>query len=724
MYIAKTHRTMNVHFDVMEECICNIYHNYIGGNIVRDVKAIGFAFDHKLHNMIAYDNVEYEEHNFTLTTIPGTCLFECEQYMLDRKSYIHTADYSRSIIITVNNAHDAAQSCDVVHPHIVYNGDVLLVVAISVADNKRLFACKYEHVVLQLYRQLTGTRMSIACCMSEALSFMNMAAMDKYIPVTCSYFEMIEKVAIANTTDDTVILNPKYNGRPCWLYMSQNTPPSLIAQYRTRSANEYKYIGRLYSNVCEYKGRQCAILAESICSGYDIHTTRHIVQAANEMSTNMLSDANIAVNNVIYVAIDICEKYDSSTEYYDRLVKLRNVLSLFNYTFMHSDGSPLHLCVTSSNVLRLSTNKHDDIAIYSDLLECINPITSIMTTTMQHVDGYVLYLGNNRPMKVKLAESLTVDLECVKAEDGTITYDVNNSHLRSIVNDVGGVLDLAECDRTYIVEVSINNGAVTSIRNDRLSANPSNVVNNIVSKYMSDKKYSLSDVWSGRNIKLLILMNRVFKTFCYNRFVPAQSRIVDMGSGNGADVYIWRDKGYKVLAVERDEKRLSILKRKVHSHIDIICKLCDMRCVMRLLSDSTMKYRYTTFMRSIGHLSLNEIRTLFVALRKYGMVRIVVVTALRELVYDADVADHNGQRFNVHIRDDGMIVTKYSIDNRRMSYVDNCYTHSEWSNIAKDASYRLNIFREETFIADVYHCEQEALLKPCTMDVCLTFDSS
>jgi hypothetical protein len=346
---------------------------------------------------------------------------------------------------------------------------------------------------------------------------------------------------------------------------------------------------------------------------------------------------------------------------------------------------------------------------------------------MQHIDGYVIYIDNNRPCKIKPLNMYTVDVEYRRMLNGdniTHIWDTHNKHILSIVNDKNNILDIAEDNKMYVVEVSLQTGCVKRIRDDRLRGNPDAIIDAIVRRYNKDKIHSMDGVWDGVNIRLAILINRTFKTFCYNMHIPNNSHVIDLGSGNGADHTVWKDKGYTMLCIEPSDRRFRSLLDNTRDNINVVARKKDMRDVMNVLKTSSTRYRYVTFMRSIGHINKQEIIDLLRQFKLYGIICIVIVTMIADETTTKHIEDSYSQYFNIDV-DNNKFTTMitYSVNGKKMQYVDSCYTYQEWRNISRLCGYNMSVIRESDYMQNVYHINNNKLLYPCTTDACITLSN-
>lgn len=70
----------------------------------------------------------------------------------------------------------------------------------------------------------------------------------------------------------------------------------------------------------------------------------------------------------------------------------------------------------------------------------------------------------------------------------------------------------------------------------------------------------------------------------HNKYMPRSCNMMDASSSNGGDLYIWKNMGYKVLAIEKDKHRFNTLCHKIAESTNIQTVCDDMRNMVKYLS--------------------------------------------------------------------------------------------------------------------------------------------
>jgi hypothetical protein len=661
----------------------------------------------------SYNNLQYYDSNVPVSGVPGTSILLCNDIYLrrctatsnDMESALYVWYYKDErkgvrylYDVATHEEHNAVK----VYPQLLYNGNYLLVTEVRTADNSYHYV-HIDKVLLLLHERITGLKMYLHTHYAETIEFMKGVDTRNYTPITASFMEMLEVLCIAYVEKSTVTINAKHDGVPYWIYASSRVPPSLVSQRRSQTGNDYSYLGRL-SDVClEVECAPCCVLVERV-------------------------DIN---GKATWVAMDL---YDGSDkDYRERVAALKALVSSWRNHLSYGVNNAMELRVTEGVVVA-HKGCSDDLLPRSTEDETIverASILQVMSHNEEHVDGRVVYVDGNRPCKVKPLDMYTVDVmykKVVTREGVHHVFNTSNAYvlqkLKNVAHDDNEVLNAVENDKMCVVEVSLLDGTVKRIRTDRSQANPDGVVSSIVAKYLKDEKHSAKGMWKGTNLYLTILINRTFKTYCYHCYVPQRSHLVDVGSGNGADAHVWKERHYDVLAIEPDEKRFKNLLTATRDNVQVVARRKDASQLVDTLRRLPTRYRYVTFMRSIGHVDRKHLEALLLSLNVYGVVVVVVVTSVKDEMVDATVSDVHGQMFSMKCNDSTSKVTvRYSIARKEVQYDDNIYTYKEWEHISSTTGYTMSVLRQRDYLRNVYGLDCKGVFLPCAADACIVLRS-
>jgi hypothetical protein len=661
--------------DPCSETICDIYHRYIGESTLSGEYILGFAIDSKLNSFsfLGSDYVYYPG-AIDANVLPGTTLHVSRDSRLCRGVVDSALCTNRYVIVDCYGTR--------VHIKALYDGSYLFVIEIHTVES--VCNVRYSEIVLRLYEDITGTKLSLYEHLAESTEYIGKIDAIRYVPISTTYMDMLYRLADAALFNDCVIINRKYDGVACWLYASRHVPLSLVAQIRTGSGVTHKYVGRLSDLPCLKSDTIYAAAAEMVIVG----SSRHYI------ILDMFSNADEPYDE----RLSRCANFLDTHISHDRNVK-------YGWT-----SNTCNIRATDSYVLRPS--------IGSKASATAESIHGIMVPHVPDTDGYVVYVGNSRPIKVKLSTMVTLDLEYRKSSGWQRVSEKLAGRLELPSTEM---LDSFQTD-IVVLEVSVSSGRIVRSRPDRSRGNPSAVISSILRGYEKDVKYSVASVWCGTDVKVSILVNRMFKHYCYKKYVPVSSCIIDLGSGNGSDYATWREMHYRVLAVEVSRDRVSIMKDRVasDSNVNVLCE--DMKNIRMHMSRYLIRYNTATFMRSISHLSVRSIKELLHYLVSIRVTRFIVVTMVSDYVDSHSYRDDLGQTFSINKSSTAKgVVTAidYKVGTKRVSYRDNCYNIDQWTNIARACRLNIQIDRQADFVARAYGMKRQSSTYSCFTDVCM-----
>lgn len=630
---------------------------------------LGFELNDKFHNFSFLGTAYiYRPTNVNTTTIPGTNICRVSSTKLNRIVMPRNYPPGYCVHIVVNGLGLN------VYVMVAYNGNHMFVTDIGVDQEYEQFlqSVSYPLVVLQLYHNITGVKQGLYSYAIESINFIASIDTNKYVPATISYMSLLEKLVDAAINSTSTCINPKYDGMAYWLYASASTPLSLISQCRSRSGVSHKYIGR--------------------------------VSDLPKISENATYAAAVEFVEGRYVITDLFT--DNVEAYAERMSRCSQFFNVYMSSTLFAWTSAFPNIVRT-NTMRLGNGRTDG--------ENVSIITAL-SNPLPNTDGYVLYVGNDRPVKIKLASMLTVDVEYNR----TTGWNLSNSTLKGIIKDPP-IHEMTS--ETCVFEVRVGDGTVVRERPDRSKGNPGPIIDTIVRSYAKEIKHSQSEVWAGRDIKFSILLNRMFKYYSYRKYVPECSCVVDLGSGNGGDYRIWKLMSYKVLAIEIDPGKVGIMKNKVRGDSNVMAVNDNMLNAIKYMRRSTMKYRVAISMRSISHLEIPSIVDLITSLLNAGINKVVIVTMVADDAINHVYTNDCKQRFAVTLQN-GKSTVEYSIEGKTVSYVDNCYTIQQWRDIAVECSLQFTMEHQSEFMFNVYGIEPTKSTMPCFMDVVIVMTSN
>ena len=646
--------------DPCSDAIVRVYNNYTCMQISSPEDCLMLEVDSRIHNFsFLAPYYTYDSCGYDATSLPGLNVHTTSSAKLVRRVTSETTHRYKMLI-----------DCVPVHVCASYNGTYLLITHMETTAEylHLLHTVNYMRVLLVLYQQITGTKQGLHSYAVEAVSYISSVDTDSYVPASTTYASMLQRVCTGFIDGESVVINPKYDGVAYWMYASPTTPLSLLAQTKSRGGIIRKYMGRLSDMP---------------------HITSLETYAA---LVELLPDGS-------YIVVDMYTKsYDAA--YVNRVESIVSFIDA--YVLTRGTG-------WSSYVTQVSKTQSMTLGPHSP------PLTGIMNPLMMNIDGYVVYVGKSKPLKVKLCTMVTVDLEYSRSRGWLYTGGI------VLPDPPAHILDSSPTD-TVVLEINVHMGAVVRDRPDRDKGNPKQLVDIMVSEYRKDCKYSHPDVWTGSDIRLSILLNRVYKSYVYRRYVPQGVHIVDMGSGNGADSGIWTEMSYKVLAVEMDQLRVSTLRRKVSDMPHVKVVHCTMQEAHRYLGAHSTKYKMATFMRSASHLKLEEMKTVLHRFMRAGVNMFVVVTMVRDYV-QTHTYTYGTQTFSITV-DDTRSTVSYNVDKEIISYKDYLYTLQQWTDLAQSCSLSVHVDRQSEFMRGAYGMLITDSTYPCFTDVALVLTAT
>lgn len=649
--------------DPIECVVVDIVRGGVADYLTFQENVLGFYLDKDNTNLGALGgSYSYVEENVRTVDIAGT-------YLCYRPDTHLIRSYTASRSNTMFYPKLGKGATGKIGMSLLYTGRILLVTEVLVHDETLKLVVDYVTLLLRLYRYMLGTRMGLQEYVEESISFIRSIVTISYVPVSCSYPDILLKMLEASHKDLQVSINPKHDGVSCWVYGSPDTPMSLVSHTRHSRGFSYRYCGRLEILRDMRPTKAVAIFCEMLVDGNGIS-----LKAIDAFTTD---DMKYSERREMMKHILPIEPFRVTTQYLDR------------YTF-EATGTRLIPQVSIHNAMSV-----------------IHPRT----------DGYVIYIDGERPVKSKLGSTYTLDLEYKYKLIGKKTQHMWNYSLPVPMQDPLEIWEHLDEGVAYVIEVRIHDGKIIRLRNDRTRGNSREVIDSVLVSYVRDSKYSVEDVLKGEDIRSIILLNRMFKYHCYLEYIPRSSRLIDMGSGNGADSNVWRDMGYYILAIELDKTRVSVLRSMVKSNDKVQVVRANMLDVTKQLHKATMRYTYATFMRTIGNLRKEEIVAILRTFRRYGVSRVVIVTMIRDKVTTANVSDTSGNNFSVSVGSGDMVTVSYSISGKPTTYIDRCYSLKEWYEISAETGYEIVVEYQWDILSKVYGIVPSAYMAFCAMDV-------
>ncbi len=589
-----------------------------------------------------------------------------------------------------------------------------------------------------------------------------------YTPITSNYLQVMSEVC---ESVDSVYVNPKYDGTPIWLYLSSKSLGMLYQPIKRRSGTKFRPVGvltgvkltpedlqlingkltRSTSSSVEILGASKEVTGSISNSG----NSTEILGASKEVTGSTSSSGNsVNIRENHEVAI-LCEKVGDLYYMVDTLLNPRN-LSTYRerYELMVSLSNNLQRYGEFCKAFRLTEGgrlQGVDSAIPNP--ECL-PMLMRRQSLSEATDGYIVYIDDKRPAKLKDMDHATVDLDFyfdeVAVADGKVCGKW--SYNLSTQKDIPLSMLPEKSQKSAVYEVRIKDGQVVRRRSDRLTGNPVGLVKQIISQYSRNAVQSNSAVWGAKDPEFFVVANRIFKRYVYNKFVPNNSSIVDLGSGNGGDIPIWKEKGYSVIAVEPDHARYNILVSNVKSLVKIRC----VQSKMEAYEFSERDYTYCTFMRSINAISIAERLALVSRLLAKRKKLVIVCSTLERARSVLKAADSEVTPLNVKSAMKSLKelernlqtpkdvtsfskIYKSSDDSRRIKfalkgreltvdyernsqgsdriYSDQLMSIEEWKDLADSCNAKMTICEPEEFLESVYKSTSLVAMSPCKLDV-------
>jgi hypothetical protein len=638
--------------DISGESLIDAYNQYRNNPIGDDV-VLGFDIDHRLHNFSMLGK-DYTFENIDLQTrqIPGMMLKEAP----GKKPTRSVRQYTDAFLIPVKNVH--------VGVNVIYNGSEMLITEIYGITEGYIETVRYIEVVLLLHKIVTGTGVGLYSYKRESELALSSIPPVRYTPIAVSYVDLLNKITDATVSEDPIRINPKHDGVAMWLYVSSTTPLSLLYQVKTKSATVHRYIGRVADLPDISVEEKFCVMVERVSNKY----------IATDCFTDQDMDYPSRINN---------------------LLRFSKMFLLGDITPHKAYGIEVHI----TEVRGLSGKI---------------PLNVIMGNIQAHTDGFVVYIGNGRPLKVKLSEMCTIDVEYNKR---TNTYsDVLYKHFPSVQIEKPDENVLLSSDtENVVVEVNVHTGKVVRTRPDRTKGNSEPVVASMAAAYRKDMKYSIMGIWSGVDVRFSILVNRTFKRYMHLKYMQRKANVLDVGSGNGGDFSIWKQMEYRILAVERDPARFTRLRERLSKETNMRAVQGDMRDMMKHLGASAVRYHNASFMRSLSNICKEEIVHMLGGLRTYGCTRILIVTMIRDNLQPHTYINKEGQWFNITPMGNTVSV-EYHIDGEPVGYTDNCYSLGEWETMCRASGYDMRVEMQSAFVSSAFSLVQSPNTYPCFTD--------
>jgi hypothetical protein len=659
--------------DTSDYVLIDTYYQYRNTDISGDL-VLGFDVDHRITNFsMLNDDYTYDTNSTDARYVPGIMLKESHTYLVRE---IATVKHDRFVLqMYVNN------TTIYINIKAIYNG-VDFMIATICGEDRNIYAVRYIDIVLMIHKILTSTSLGIYSYKYESENILSSILPIKYVPITSTYVNMLNSIATAAATSDPVSINYKHDGQAMWLYISPTMPASLLYQVKVRNGIAHKYIGRVADLPDTTLTCYHCLLIERV--DHDTHHEYIVIDAFTEIDEQYIDR--------MYHAIQVFNKYLIQDTPYTIMIKYK--FTEFNIM----PTSIISLPITSTSTIPIGT--------------IATPINVMMSRALEHMDGYVIYIGSNRPLKVKLANMVTLDVEYNKSLSAWNYQGQLPVPLETPSTDIL----MSTNDNIIVMEVNIHTGHIVRVRGDRMRGNSKVVLDNILRSYGEDIKYSNGDVWSGNDIKFSLLINRTFKRFMHLKYMPRRTNLLDVGSGNGGDISIWRDMSYKVLALEKDEGRFNVLCKRITHDISIIAVHDDMRNMVYHLKQSPIRYHSVSFMRSLSMLNDEEIVTMLSGLRAYGCNRILIVTMITDRLMHHSYKTPD-QEFNIVYDGSNIVTVSYKSDNMIISYTDNCYSQDKWISMCSSSGYNVVIESQASFVKNAFSLECCPSTYPCFTDI-------
>lgn len=531
-----------------------------------------------------------------------------------------------------------------------------------------------------------------------------------YTPITGNFLSFLSLCA-ENTGD--VYINPKYDGKMCWLYCSKSCPVMYIEAIKSKGRIRYKIRGALsdFKLPEEFRYNKISLCCEEV--EYTSFQTE-------------------------IVAYDC---YSGSVESYKKRIEIvKEVVAMLgtsgNLTTFTTHPGANKLDVTKGGLLGKEGSS----------------LTSLLDHKMPKTDGVVVYAGQSRPVKLKMAENMTVD----------ITFKL----APSLVDDMGDIVGewqvptgeeakgLSAVLREWlkklkdtkipehllpspeeistVYEIRISDCSVVRKRKDREYGNPIGLIDNIVQVYDKDRIYSNILTWSGKDMTLATSLNRTFKRCAFLRYIPKGSMIIDMGSGFLGDLPIWKDMGYRVVAVEKDVDRHKESEKKVASYTKVTCINSAMEN-FDFFNPSYSQYRWCTFMRSINMVLPEDRAVMLQKIMKTNR-NILVVCAISDKV--KEVVEKVPFQCSSKITGESIVLRKskhvldvqYSVGSKQTSvqstrkYSDYLWTWKQWKELAEKSGYSAKVYLEQKMLLETFGIDlndYKGCLNLCKLDVAI-----
>ena len=627
--------------DISDHVVADLYHQYHDPHIMPDY-VLGFDIDHRVTNFsVLRDDYVYSQDYVESRYAPGLMIREY-QILLTR--YVCEINVNR---FRMRIGQDV-QAIDVM-VNAMYNGSDIAITSISSHD-ERINSVRYIDVVLMLYKTLTGTGLGMLSYKYESETTLSLIPPIKYTPVTSTYVDMLYSISDAAVINSVVCVNRKYDGQAMWIYMSPTTPASLLYQVKNKNSISHKYVGRISdlpdSSLTDH---HCLLVEKMEFNGQHLYIVTDAFSSVDETYLERMSRA-AELLSVCYNPLSRKYTENITPQTIGTTFSLSNIimkLGLTKPSVISTDLDKIQDNISISQTEMESGRRliapyaecdrdHVDI-IYDVAYNLVEPnistncvghlrcnhesIVDIMSIVHVDTDGYVVYIGDNRPIKVKLADMITLDIEYDKSSCRWNCPDNISCKLKTPAID----MLMSTNDNIVVMEVNLHTGDVIRLRGDRMRGNSKMVIDKVVRSYNADIKYSNIEVWSSKDIRFSLFVNRAFKRFMYLKYIPRNYNLLDVGSGNGGDVDIWEYMQYKVLALERDESRFKVLVNRIgtNQHMRAVCD--DMRNMLKHLRNSTVRYHGASFMRSLGTLTADEVHTILSALKAYGCKRVLTL---------------------------------------------------------------------------------------------------
>lgn len=626
---------------------------------------LGFCVDSRLHNFSWLDDCDYVQADLGAHKIPGVQMLENPTMQVAQL----LPDSARSYVTVHTNkgAERVAVRC-------IYNGSDLLVTHTF----SGFPGVDYAQTVVELHRAITGCGVGLDCYKHEAEESLGSIVAVRYVPITATYMETLSAMSDACAAGQASTINKKHDGVPMWLYSSRYTPASLLKQIKSRDSVQHRYVG----TVADYPDaslQSCWCLALERVDGPD---------------------------RCDYIAVDAFTEGDAEDDYRTRLAKLQRFVGAYSVP-----GGP--------HSLHLNLKVTDAALISGHSSGTGDSLVSAMREMPAGTDGFVVYVGCDRPLKIKPPMSITVDLE-YSVHRGVGEWRLPRE-LPCKPQEPDYEMIAACTDGIAVVEVRLCDGSIVRFRPDRTRGNSAHVVERVIRAYLKDLKHSDESVWRGASVRLPILLNRMFKRFVHRKCLYRGAHVIDFGSGHGGDISIWRDMGYRVLCVELNTERYNVLSEKLRKEQNVTAVQGDMRDVERILRGASVRYRCASFMRCLSTLPSDHIVELLKKLHEYGCVNIVIVTMVRDYVrpYSYVYAD---QSFCISPAG-GEVTVSYTLGDAKVSYTDNCFSISEWVHLSNLAGYRAEVSSQAEFMLQAYGLSPDEATYPCFTDVCLNLSA-